>query len=108
MGTRLRALLAAALITGAATDAAVASATDPVVVRVGKLELSDAEVARRLAAVPPAQLRTFGDTPAKIRERFVATVLVPELLYANEADRTALAASPSVRYRRAEGLRRTL
>jgi len=81
---------------------------DPVVVRVGSAELRASEVARRLAAIPGFQLRSFGATPDEIRRRFVDTVLIPELSYANEADRLAPSRGPAVRRRIRGALRRAL
>ena len=59
----------------------------PPALKVGSIELDAEQVRQRLERVPAFQLRTFGKTPAAIRAAFVDRVLVPELLFAEEAER---------------------
>jgi peptidyl-prolyl cis-trans isomerase C len=97
-----------ALAIALAGPAAHADAGVPAVVRVGALSLTAADVARRLAATPPLELRLLGQTPAEIRRNFVDRVLVPELLYASEADRRGLGKDRAVAHRILDAHRRAL
>ena len=87
---------------------AYAEPADPVVVQVGEAKLTAADVRQRLAAMPDFQRRAFGKTDDEIRRRFVADVLVPELLFAEHARQTNVAAVPHVRLRLREALSRAL
>jgi peptidyl-prolyl cis-trans isomerase C len=64
--------------------------TSPVVARVGARTITVAELERRIGAVPPFQLRTFGSTPEEIRKGFLEKVLVRELLLAQGAEARGL------------------
>src|SRR5215468_9186929 len=59
--------------------------TSPVVAKVGAVTITAADLERRMAAVPPFQLRTFGATPAEIKRRFLERVLVREALLSQGA-----------------------
>jgi peptidyl-prolyl cis-trans isomerase C len=59
--------------------------TSPVVARVGAVAITAADLERRMHAVPPFQLRTFGATPAEIRRSFLERVLVREALLSQGA-----------------------
>lgn len=100
----------AAVLALVASVSALARAdeADPVVARVGTQVLRASDVARRLAAMPPFQLASFGTTPADVRKRVVASLLVPELLYAAEADQRAVAAQPDVSARIRDARKRAL
>jgi peptidyl-prolyl cis-trans isomerase C len=98
-------LLAAALVAG---RSAVADGDDPVVATVGSARLTASEVARRLKAVPAWQLPTLGSTPAEIRKKLVEDVLVPELLFEQEAAHRKLEADPAVHDRLRELLRQSM
>jgi peptidyl-prolyl cis-trans isomerase C len=87
---------------------AYAEPADPVVVEVGTVALRASDVARRLAAVPAFQRRTFGATDAEIRRHFVDAVLVPELLIGEDARQRHLDSVPRVRFRLREALQRAL
>jgi peptidyl-prolyl cis-trans isomerase C len=87
---------------------AAMAADDPVIAHVGTESLSAHDVERRLAALPRFQLTALGGTPGEIRRQFVDTVLVPELLYANEAARLKLSADPAVARRLHAAYRRAL
>ena len=63
---------------------------------VGKRQLVAAEIERRLRSVPAFQLRTLGDSPPEVRAAFVRQVLVPELLFEQEAQRLKLSKDPAV------------
>jgi len=56
-----------------------------IVARVGTRTITAAEVSRRLAQVPPFQLRTLGKTPNEVRRTFVDRVMIRELLLAQGA-----------------------
>jgi peptidyl-prolyl cis-trans isomerase C len=58
--------------------------------------------------VPPFQLANYGANPDEIRRNFVERVLVPELLYAEEARRLKLDAEPGIRDRLREVLRQAM
>lgn len=73
--------------------------TSPVVARVGARTITAAELERRIGAVPPFQLRTFGDTPEQIRKAFLERVLVREALFAQGAEARGLTARDDVRER---------
>ena len=56
-----------------------------IVARVGTRTLTAAEVSRRIAQIPPFQLRSLGKTPDEVRRAFVDKVMVRELLLAQGA-----------------------
>src|SRR5262245_14455731 len=85
-----------------------APSSDAVVVTVGGSTLTSTEIARRLARIPPFQLATYGQNPDEIRKNFVERVLVPELLYAEEAKRLKLEADAAIGDRVRELLRQAL
>ncbi len=104
---RAGSLKPAALALGIAL-AATASATtsvhadaplDAIVARVGERTITVREVERRIAQVPPFQLRSFGRTPEEIRRRFVEEVLVREQLLSQGALAEGLDARPEVEER---------
>ena len=77
---------AAALLVVSTWQPARAQQVDsPVVARVGSRTITAAELERRLASVPPFQLRTLGKTPEEIRRAFLERVLVREALFAEGA-----------------------
>lgn len=101
----LRRVLAAAAFTAIATApwyARVADAADEriVVARVGDAEITAAELERRLRAMPPHQLRSFGDTPEAIRKNYLERVLVRDALWAKAAEERKLASDPRVERKR--------
>jgi peptidyl-prolyl cis-trans isomerase C len=85
-----------------------AAPSDQAVVSVGSAILTVADVERRLASVPPYQLPTYGSNPDEIRRNFVDKVLVPELLYAEEARRRKLEQEPAIVDRLREVLRQAM
>jgi peptidyl-prolyl cis-trans isomerase C len=74
-----------AVVAAAPPPARLEAAPSPVVAKVGAVTITAADIERRMAAVPPFQLRTFGATPAEIRREFVERVLVREALLAQGA-----------------------
>jgi peptidyl-prolyl cis-trans isomerase C len=56
-----------------------------IVARVGTRTISVADVSRRIAQLPPFQLRAFGHTPDEVRHAFVEKVMVREALLAQGA-----------------------
>src|SRR5258706_3265418 len=88
--------------------AARADAADPVAVRVGALTVPVSEVARRLSAMPSFQVLALGPSPGAIRHAFVETMLVPELLLSEEAERRSLGRDPRVNDQVKDALRRAL
>jgi peptidyl-prolyl cis-trans isomerase C len=90
----------AALATVSATTSVRADAPgDAVVARVGERVITVRDVERRLAQLPPFQLRTFGKTPEEMRRRFVEEVLVREQLLAQGAEAAGLDRKPEVQER---------
>lgn len=105
---RLFALCLALGTSFVASTAATADAKDEVVVSVGSLKLTRAEVEQRIRAVPAFQLSAFGKTPEEIRKTFVDRVLVPELLFTEEAARRHVEATPAVAARVRDVLRQAM
>lgn len=108
----MRRLIALAL--GLAASTAVAQSPpapadkSAVAVTVGETTMTVAEVERRIAVIPSFQLAQFGKTPAEIRKGFVESVLVPELLYVEEARRRKADQSPAARDRIRDALRQSV
>jgi peptidyl-prolyl cis-trans isomerase C len=103
--TKVLLLAAAALVAG---RSAHADGDDPVVATVGDARLTVSDVERRLKAVPNWQLSTLGSTPAEIRKKLVEDVLVPELLFSQEAARRKLESDPAVHDQLRELLRQAM
>lgn len=80
----------------AAPPAGLAGLEEVVVARVGGTPITAAQLHRRMATVPPFQLREMGDTPEAIQRAFLDRVLVPELLHVKEAERVGIARRPEV------------
>ncbi len=93
----IAALFATALL--APPRAAVADDANTVVATVGNQKLTVGDVQQRLLSVPTFQLQTYGKTPRDIRKNFVEKVMVPEMLFAEEAKRRKLDQTPQVAYR---------
>jgi len=75
---------------GPNSSAAETARRNAVVLRVGEREITAGEVESRLASIPRFQLSTMGDTADAIRKKFLADVLVPEVLLAIEAEKRHL------------------
>lgn len=80
----------------AADPTGLAGAEDVVVARVAGSPITAGELHRRMALVPPFQLRELGDTPEAIQRAYLDRVLVPELLHVKEAERLELGRRPEV------------
>jgi peptidyl-prolyl cis-trans isomerase C len=100
--------LAFVALSGEAPSGALADGKTEVVVTVGNTSLTVAEVERRIRSLPSFQQASFGKTPQEIRKNFVEKVLVPELLYSEEASRRKLDQTPVVRDRIRDTLRQAL
>src|SRR5580658_5341302 len=95
-----RRLFASALALGAALtawpaglhamNAAEMARRQAVVAHIGSAVVTVAELEDRLAAVPRFQLKAFGDTPDAIRRKFFDQIILPEVLYALQADKLHL------------------
>lgn len=91
-GSGLAAALAALLLTAAPADAQAPLAPGgEVVARVGGQVVTAAALERRLASVPPFQLRTFGKSQDEIRRNFLDRVVVREILLAEGAKSRGIA-----------------
>jgi peptidyl-prolyl cis-trans isomerase C len=89
-------------------SAALAAPPEPFVIQGSGLGVSASTIGARLATVPPFQLAEFDPDPAKARRAFVDSVLVPELLYAKEAEAKKLDQQPAVQDRIREALRQAM
>ena len=106
-GLAASALLTATVIAGATTAASSATAApdavakagngDAVVARVGTAAITVADLERRLTRIRRNRLRAFGATPEEVRRNVLVTVLIPEVLYTQEAESRGLASSAHVR-----------
>lgn len=74
------------LLLASALSGAAFAADQPALVSVGPYRLTAEQVAARLARVPALELSRYGATPEAARKGYVERVLVPELLFAAEAD----------------------
>ena len=95
-----------ALLSSAAT-VALADQAAPVLT-VGSATMTAADVSRRLAALPAYQVSRYGTTPEEIKKRFVEEVLVPEMLYGEEALRKKTQDTPALQDKMREALRDAL
>jgi hypothetical protein len=84
---------------------ALAADASPVVIRVGSTAMTADDVSRRIAALPAYQLARYGSTAEEQKKRFVQEVLVPEMLYGQEALERKLDAAPNLRDKVREALR---
>lgn len=104
----MRAIRLLPLLAALSASSARADEPDPVVVTVASRSLRKSDVARRLALVPAYQAASLGRDPDEARKRLVDTVLVPELLGAEEGERRGLGAEPRARARLRDALARVL
>lgn len=79
-----------------ATGAASSAGDDVVVARVGSATITAGQLHRRMAKMPPFQLRELGKTPGEIQRAFLDRVLVPELLQSAEAEARGLTKRPEL------------
>ena len=87
---------------------AVFAADAKPVATVGSAAISADDLLRRLAKMPDFQRTALGDTPEKLKRRVLETQLVPDLLYAQEAQRLKLDERPLVREQAREILRQAM
>lgn len=78
------------------TASASAGDGDVVVAKVGVRTITVREVERRIAQIPPFQLRYFGKTHEEIRRKFVEEGVVKETLYVEGAEADKLRELPDV------------
>jgi peptidyl-prolyl cis-trans isomerase C len=86
----------------AATTTATRVAAEPgttVIARVGDATITAADLERRLKAMRRNRLIGFGTTPDEVRRNVLVKILIPEVLYAQEAKARGFANSPRVRDR---------
>ena len=88
--------------------AAVFAADAKPIAHVGPAAIGSDALTRRLATIPAFQRAALGDTPEKLKRQVLDTWLVPELLYAQEAERLKLGQRPSVQRRKREILRQAM
>jgi hypothetical protein len=72
---------------------------------VGAETISVDALTRRLRKIPDFQRAALADTPDKLKRKVLETWLVPELLYAQEAERLKLEQRPNEQNRKRELLR---
>lgn len=104
---RLTAFARTALTFALFTPAVLAADTKPVAT-VGSASVSGGELSRRLASIPDFQRTALADSPDKLKRVVLETRLIPELLDAQEAERTKLDQRPALVARRREILRQAL
>lgn len=75
------------------------AATSPVVARVGTHTITVADLERRIASIPPFQLKAFGSTPDEVRKEFLERVLIREELLSQAAEDRHLEQREDVRDR---------
>ncbi|MEO7037095.1 MAG: peptidyl-prolyl cis-trans isomerase [Polyangiaceae bacterium] len=75
------------------------------VARVGAESVSADALSRRIAKIPDFQRKALADGPDKLKRAVLDTMIVPELLYAQEAQRLKLGERPSLQNRQREILR---
>jgi len=87
---------------------AVFAAAPKPVARVGSETVSQVELSRRLARIPDFQRAALGDTPEKFKRQVLETLVLPDILYALEAQRLKLDDRPALREREREILRQAM
>src|SRR6478735_9123597 len=78
------------------------------VARVGAAPVSAEALTRRLRKIPEFQRAALADTPDKLKREVLEKWLIPELLYAQEAERLKLEQRPNVQTRERELLRQAM
>jgi peptidyl-prolyl cis-trans isomerase C len=103
-------LAVAVMMASASAGRSPARADDQgaVVARVGTHQITALELARRMAAVPAFQLKTFGANADEIKKNFLQRVIIREELLAQEAENRKLAERDDVRDRIRNVLRNTM
>ncbi|MEO8906290.1 MAG: peptidylprolyl isomerase [Polyangiaceae bacterium] len=75
------------------------------VARVGAESVSAAALSRRIAKIPDFQRKALADSPDKLKHAVLDAMLIPDLLYVQEAERLKLGERPSIQDRKREVLR---
>ena len=75
------------------------------VARVGTEVVSAEALSRRLAKLPDFQRKALADNPDKLKHVVLDTMLIPDLLYVQEAERLKIAERPALQNRQREILR---
>src|SRR5882724_4110516 len=84
---------------------AVFAADAKPIAHVGSESVSADTLSRRIAAIPDFQRAALGDSPSKLKRQVLETFIVPDLLYAQEAERLKLGERPTLRNRQRDALR---
>lgn len=95
--------LGALLLLLSASSVGAADATP--VARVGKATISAEALTARLAELPDFQRSALGTTPDRLKRRVLEDELIPELLFAQEAEHLKVAERPEFKNRERELLR---
>ena len=93
-----------ALACSAATTAFAADQAEPVIT-VGTVSMTARAITRRIAALPAYQLARYGKTAGEQKKNFVEQVLVPEMLYGQEAQHRKMDESLQMKDKLREALR---
>ncbi len=75
------------------------------VARVGAEAVSAEALTRRIGKIPDFQRAALGNSPDQLKRAVLATMLIPDLLYVQEAERLKLAERPSIQNRQRDILR---
>jgi DNA-binding protein YbaB len=103
--TSKRTLSFVLLLSATAATTALAADQSPPIVTVGSATMTAEAVTRRLAALSSFQLAKYGKTASEQKKAFVEQVLVPEMLYGQEAVGRKLDQTPAMSEKLNEALR---
>jgi peptidyl-prolyl cis-trans isomerase C len=103
--TSKRTLSFVLLLSGTAATTALAADAPTPIVTVGAASMTSEAVTRRLAALSSFQLLKYGKTASEQKKAFVEQVLVPEMLYGQEALGRKLDQTPIMSDKLREALR---
>ncbi len=84
---------------------AVFAADAKPIAHVGSEYVSADTLSRRIAKIPDFQRASLGDSPNKLKRQVLDTFIIPDLLYAQEAERLKLGERPAVQNRQRDVLR---
>ena len=87
------------------TAPAVFAADAKPIAHVGSESVSADALSRRIAKIPDFQRVALGDSPSKLKRQVLDTFIIPDLLYAQEAERLRLGERPTVQNRQRDVLR---
>jgi peptidyl-prolyl cis-trans isomerase C len=102
-----RALVLSAVMLGLSAPGVLAASAKPVA-KVGTEPISAEDLTRRLARIPEFQRAALADTPEQLKRKVLETLIVPDRLYAAEAERLMLTDRPALRDRQREILRQAM